>query len=144
MEYIKQSLSEHEVANKPPQKQLDPTRQQTLQKQSKFQKQAEVMKNTVAAQVAHRNALNRAGNIAGWTRPDDHVSSPDKAARRPEEIPTFVIHGHSNTDKGPRLDDEWSMNLDGGCVLGGKLVAVTLDARGRREVFMVQCRKYTP
>ncbi|GAM88871.1 hypothetical protein ANO11243_069050 [Dothideomycetidae sp. 11243] len=57
------------------------------------------------------------------------------------DTPTVVVYGH-NARAGARLEDDWSMGLDGACVSGGRLTAVTLDAWGRREVVSVRCKDY--
>lgn len=58
--------------------------------------------------------------------------------RRAERKPQVVVYGH-DARTGLQLR-RWSKGLDSGCVGGGRLTALVLDARGRQEVFGVGCR----
>lgn len=63
-----------------------------------------------------------------------------KHSTDPWDIPTAVVYGH-NAHDGVRLD-EWTLGLDGGCVQGGRLVALVVDAWGRCEVVSVGCKDH--
>ncbi|KAG8627121.1 hypothetical protein KVT40_004604 [Elsinoe batatas] len=67
------------------------------------------------------------------------VERESEEARRKEKAST-VVYGHNSKD-GVRVE-RWSVGLDGGCVRGGRLVGMTLDARGRRELVSVACGRY--
>ncbi|PSK51680.1 hypothetical protein B9Z65_2947 [Elsinoe australis] len=60
--------------------------------------------------------------------------------KRKGERPEAVVYGHNSKD-GVRVE-RWTVGLDGGCVGGGRLVAMTLDAKGRRELVSVKCKNY--
>lgn len=54
--------------------------------------------------------------------------------------PQVVIYGH---DSHTSLQmHRWSKGLDSGCVAGGKLTMLVLDAKGRQEVVSVRCKNY--
>ena len=54
--------------------------------------------------------------------------------------PQVVVYGH-HAKAGLQID-RWSKGLDTGCVRGGKLTAMVLDARGRQEFVSVGCKDY--
>ncbi|EME44894.1 hypothetical protein DOTSEDRAFT_70815 [Dothistroma septosporum NZE10] len=54
--------------------------------------------------------------------------------------PQIVIYGH-DSKQGLQIQ-RWSKGLDSGCVGGGELTALVLDARGRQEVHSVGCKNY--
>lgn len=64
---------------------------------------------------------------------------------QPKSARETVIYGH-DAKKGV-VQGPWSMGLDGGCVLGGKLAALVIEEVGRRdvrkEVVTVPCKNYT-
>ncbi|TKA25065.1 hypothetical protein B0A50_06129 [Salinomyces thailandicus] len=60
--------------------------------------------------------------------------------RHRQEKPEVVVYGH-DSKAGLQLR-RWSKGLDSGCVGGGKLTALVLDARGRTEVVQVGCRDW--
>ena len=60
----------------------------------------------------------------------------DKAHPRPR----VVIYGH-DSKSGLRIH-RWSKGLDSGCVGGGKLTALALNAKGEQELFHVKCKNY--
>lgn len=55
--------------------------------------------------------------------------------------PQVVVYGH-DSKAGLRLK-RWTKGLDSGCVGGGKLTAMVLDAKGRTEVVSVDCKGHT-
>ncbi|KAK4625158.1 Bis(5'-nucleosyl)-tetraphosphatase, symmetrical [Fulvia fulva] len=54
--------------------------------------------------------------------------------------PQIVIYGH-DSKQGLQIE-RWSKGLDSGCVGGGELTALVLDARGRQELHSVGCKNY--
>lgn len=54
--------------------------------------------------------------------------------------PQVVIYGH-DSHTGLQMH-RWSKGLDSGCVAGGRLTMMTLDAKGRQEVVSVRCKNY--
>ncbi|CZT25133.1 uncharacterized protein RCC_10862 [Ramularia collo-cygni] len=54
--------------------------------------------------------------------------------------PQVVIYGH-DSHTGLQMH-RWSKGLDSGCVGGGKLTTMVLDAKGHQEVFSVGCKNY--
>lgn len=54
--------------------------------------------------------------------------------------PQVVVYGH-HAKAGLKID-RWSKGLDTGCVRGGKLTAMVLDARGRQEIVSVGCKDH--
>ena len=54
--------------------------------------------------------------------------------------PQVVVYGH-HAKAGLQID-RWSKGLDTGCIRGGKLTAMVLDARGRQEFVHVGCKDY--
>ncbi|KAK3691221.1 hypothetical protein LTR37_018809 [Vermiconidia calcicola] len=54
--------------------------------------------------------------------------------------PRTVIYGH-HSKAGLQLH-RWSKGLDTGCVRGGELTALVLDARGEQEIVSVGCKDY--
>lgn len=59
---------------------------------------------------------------------------------RKSAIPQVVVYGH-DSKTGLQIH-RWSKGLDSGCVGGGKLTAMVLDAKGRTELFSVGCKNY--
>lgn len=54
--------------------------------------------------------------------------------------PQVVIYGH-DSHTGLQMH-RWSKGLDSGCVSGGRLTMLVLDARGQQEVVSVKCKNY--
>ncbi|KAK4546649.1 hypothetical protein LTR36_001866 [Oleoguttula mirabilis] len=54
--------------------------------------------------------------------------------------PQIVVYGHDS--KAGLQMHRWSKGLDSGCVAGGKLTALVLDASGKTEVVQVGCKNY--
>lgn len=54
--------------------------------------------------------------------------------------PRVVIYGHDS--KSGLVIHRWSKGLDSGCVSGGKLTALVLNAKGEQELFHVKCKNY--
>lgn len=54
--------------------------------------------------------------------------------------PQVVIYGH-DSHTGVQMH-RWSKGLDSGCVAGGRLTMLVLDARGQQEVVSVGCKNY--
>ncbi|EME84680.1 uncharacterized protein MYCFIDRAFT_195666 [Pseudocercospora fijiensis CIRAD86] len=54
--------------------------------------------------------------------------------------PQVVIYGHDS--KAGLQINRWSKGLDSGCVGGGRLTAMVLDARGKQQLFHVGCENY--
>lgn len=54
--------------------------------------------------------------------------------------PQVVIYGH-DSKVGLQIN-RWSKGLDSGCVSGGELTALVLDAKGRQELRSVGCKNY--
>ncbi|GAB1741811.1 hypothetical protein NU219Hw_g7219t1 [Hortaea werneckii] len=61
------------------------------------------------------------------------AGSKKKVAR-----PQVAVYGH-DSKKGLQLH-RWSKGLDSGCVKGGQLTALVLDAQGNTEVVQVECK----
>lgn len=54
--------------------------------------------------------------------------------------PQVVVYGH-HSKAGLQLN-RWSKGLDTGCVRGGQLTALVLDARGKHEIVQVGCKDH--
>jgi hypothetical protein len=54
--------------------------------------------------------------------------------------PQVVIYGH-DSHTGLQMH-RWSKGLDSGCVAGGRLTMMVLDAKGQQEVVSVGCKNY--
>lgn len=54
--------------------------------------------------------------------------------------PQVVIYGH-DSKAGLRIE-RWTKGLDSGCVSGGRLTALVLDARGEQKYVSVGCKNY--
>jgi hypothetical protein len=65
-------------------------------------------------------------------RPKHHEEQHDK--------PQVVVYGH-DAKSGLRIK-RWSKGMDSGCVGGGRLSALVLNAKGQGEVVHVGCRQY--
>ena len=65
-------------------------------------------------------------------RPKHHDEQHDK--------PQVVVYGH-DAKSGLRIK-RWSKGMDSGCVGGGRLSALVLNAKGQGEVVHVGCRQY--
>ena len=61
-------------------------------------------------------------------------------SRGPRPQPKVVVYGHDS--KAGLNIKRWSKGLDTGCVGGGKLTALVLDAHGRTELVSVPCKGY--
>jgi hypothetical protein len=66
------------------------------------------------------------------SRPKHHDEQHDK--------PQVVVYGH-DAKSGLRIK-RWSKGMDSGCVGGGQLSALVLNAKGQGEVVHVGCRQY--
>ncbi|PNS15244.1 hypothetical protein CAC42_8245 [Sphaceloma murrayae] len=78
-----------------------------------------------------------------WSQKDkgrEERERGDWEVQRREERPSGVVYGH-NRAGGVSLD-KWTTGLDGGCVGGGRLVALVVGKGGRRELVSVSCRNY--
>jgi len=60
------------------------------------------------------------------------------SSRHPK--PQIVVYGHRSKE-GLQIE-RWSKGLDTGCVTGGKLTALVLDAKGRQDIVHVGCKDY--
>jgi len=56
-----------------------------------------------------------------------------------KEERTTIVYGH-NRKRGLNIQD-YSFGLDTGCVNGGHLTALVVDAKGETEIVSVSCRK---
>ena len=54
--------------------------------------------------------------------------------------PQVVVYGHRSKE-GLQIE-RWSKGLDTGCVTGGRLTALVLDAKGRQDIVHVGCKDY--
>lgn len=54
--------------------------------------------------------------------------------------PQVIVYGHHS--KEGLQDRRWSKGLDTGCVRGGRLTALVLDARGGQEIVSVRCQDH--
>ncbi|KAK5114762.1 hypothetical protein LTR85_010075 [Meristemomyces frigidus] len=66
----------------------------------------------------------------------DGVFGTGKAKMKPQ----VVVYGHDS--KAGLQMHRWSKGLDSGCVAGGKLTAMVLDAKGKTEIVQVGCKNY--
>ena len=56
--------------------------------------------------------------------------------------PQVVVYGHHS--KAGLQITRWSKGLDTGCVRGGELTALVLDAKGKQKIVSVGCKDYRP
>lgn len=76
-----------------------------------------------------------------WTQQSDSwFGSLGLAKKKKWPKPQVVVYGH-HAKAGLQID-RWSKGLDTGCVRGGKLTVMVLDARGRQEIVSVGCKDY--
>ena len=62
------------------------------------------------------------------------------ASKKKWPEPQVVVYGHHA--KAGLQNARWSKGLDTGCVRGGKLTAMVLDAKGKQKFVSVPCRDY--
>ncbi|KAK4561681.1 hypothetical protein LTR86_004360 [Recurvomyces mirabilis] len=60
--------------------------------------------------------------------------------KQPQSQPQVAVYGH-DSKMGLQMH-RWSKGLDTGCVSGGKLTAMVLDAKGKTEIVQVKCENY--
>ncbi|KAI5362201.1 Putative calcineurin-like phosphoesterase domain, ApaH type, metallo-dependent phosphatase [Septoria linicola] len=73
----------------------------------------------------------------GWFRgPWKNFFGQKKAHPKPQ----VVIYGHDS--KTGLVIERWSKGLDSGCVSGGKLTALVLNAKGEQDLVHVKCKNY--
>lgn len=73
--------------------------------------------------------------FVGLSSPKHHKHDDEQHAK-----PQVVVYGH-DAKSGLRIK-RWSKGMDSGCVGGGRLSALVLDAKGRGKVVHVGCRRY--
>ncbi|KAK4981749.1 hypothetical protein LTR66_009739 [Elasticomyces elasticus] len=64
----------------------------------------------------------------------------EERAARTKPRPKVVVYGH-DSPRGLNIR-RWSKGLDSGCVKGGRLTALVIDARGREELVSVGCERH--
>lgn len=67
-------------------------------------------------------------------------SDDEWAGKLKVELPSVVVYGH-DSPRGLNMHD-WTKGLDSGCVRGGYLTALVLDAWGRAHLVQVGCKKH--
>ena len=81
------------------------------------------------------DAVSEEDGSDGW------LDGLDPSIMKKHPDPQVVIYGHRSKE-GLKIE-RWTKGLDTGCVKGGKLTALVLDAKGRQEIVHVKCKDYS-
>lgn len=98
--------------------------------------------------IFKRSSLSVLGSSSGTSddqqpdEPSSYFSGLWKGffGRKTRPRPQVVIYGHDS--KTGLVINRWSKGLDSGCVGGGKLTALVLDAKGKSQFSHVGCKNY--
>ena len=81
--------------------------------------------------------IEQAERHAGWL---ERLRSVVTLGRKRAPKPQVVVYGHDS--KSGLQMHRWSKGLDSGCIGGGKLTALIMDAQGKTKLVQVGCKDY--